>query len=319
MDTNANVSFVTILQFNINIKKLDFYTKYGIIIDKYCNSGWCRKMQIQVNNFSIDDRVKAVFKNRRLNVKLHIHQFAELVYVMEGKILVKHNAISEIANMGDIIVVPPFQEHSFYTEGTEKAKYWTFMFSDTFIQDILYHENGYLEFQKMVLTPSNELRAFLESKMFETGSNIIIEPDFKNKLLVKSMIYAVFSEHLKNVHHASKKIETTTEQKNASYLVESVIKYMRANFLRDVSIEDCSKETGYSVSHISHSLPKHLHMTFLQLRNSLRINYARNLLRFSRINTKMVGFECGFNCEKTFERVFKQLTGMTPKQFRNNT
>lgn len=275
-------------------------------------------MQIQVNNFSIDDRVKAVVKKRSLKVKLHIHQFAELVYVMEGKIIVKHNAISEIANTGDIIVIPPFQEHSFYTEGTAKAKYWTFMFSDTFIQDILYHENGYLEFQKMVLTPSNELKAFLEPKIFETYSNII-EPDFKANLLLKSLIYAVFSEHLNNTPNASKKITPTTEQKNASFLVESVINYMRANFLRDVSIEDCSKETGYSVSHITHSLPKHLHMTFLQLRNSLRINYARNLLRFSRISTKMVGFECGFNCEKTFERVFKQLTGMTPKQFRNGT
>ena len=276
-------------------------------------------MQIQVNNFSIDDRVKAVIKKRRLSVKLHIHQFAELVYVMEGKILVEHNAIREIANSGDIIIVPPFQEHSFFTEDTSKAKYWTFMFSDTFIQDILYHENGYLEFQKMVLSPSNELKAFLETRIFETGSNIIVEPDFKNKLLVKSLIYAVFSEHLNKTPHAPDKITPVTEQKNASYLVESVIKYMRANFLRDVSIEDCSKEIGYSVSHISHNLPTHLHMTFLQLRNSLRINYARNLLRFSRISTKMVGFECGFNCEKTFERVFKQLTGMTPKQFRNKT
>jgi len=133
------------------------------------------------------------------------------------------------------------------------------------------------------------------------------------------LICAVFSEHLNNTPNASKKITPTTEQKNASFLVESVINYMRANFLRDVSIEDCSKETGYSVSHITHSLPKHLHMTFLQLRNSLRINYARNLLRFSRISAKMVGFECGFNSEKTFERVFKQLTGMTPKQFRNGT
>ena len=319
MATNANVSFVTILQFNINIKKLDFHTKYGIIIDKYCNSGWCRKMQIQVNNFSIDDRVKAVTKHRTLNVKLHIHQFVELIYVMEGKILVKHNAIKEIANTGDIIVIPPFQEHSFFTENKAKAKYWTFMFSDTFIQDILYHEKGYIEFQKMVLTPSDELRIFVESRMFETGSNNIVEPDFKTKISLKSLIYAVFSEHLNKTHQVSKSNTQTYEHSNASYLVDNVIRYMRSNFRRDVSIEDCAKETGYSISHISHGLPKYLHMTFLQLRNSLRVDYARNLLRFSRMSTKMVGFECGFNCEKTFERVFKQLTGKTPKQFRNNT
>ena len=273
---------------------------------------------VQANNFSTDDRVRAIVRKRTLKVKSHIHQFAEFVYVMEGEIIVKHNAIDEIARAGDIVVIPPFQEHGFHTEKNVKPKHWMILFSDTFIQDIVLHENTCFELKNMVFTPSNELKTFIESRMFETEDKII-EPDFEDKLNLKSLIYAVFSEHFKNNHQVSHSRILPEDQIITSDLVETVIKYMRLNFRKDVSIEDCSKEIGYSVSHISHNLPKHLHCTFLQLRNILRISYARELLRFSRISIHMVGFECGFNSEKTFERVFKQLTGLTPKQFRNGT
>jgi len=57
-------------------------------------------------------------------------------------------------------------------------------------------------------------------------------------------------------------------------------------------------------------------MTFLEFRDNLRINYAKNLLKNDTMSVFMVGAECGFKCDRSFERVFKKITGLTPKQYR---
>ena len=271
--------------------------------------------EVQKENFSNDTRVRSTVKNKRLLVAVHIHQFAELAYIMEGEVEVKHNKIKEVARAGDVIAVLPYREHGYYVGQNEKVKYWMALFSENLISDIIYHESTSLDYNNLVFTPSPELKALIEAKMFDTNDKII-EPDFERTLSLKSLIYTIFSEALK--HSPSKKEADTQNQTVSSDPVTKTISYLRANFTGDVSIEDCAKSIGYSSSHISHCLKKAFNMSFLSLRNDIRVNYAKHLLRFSRMSPNEIGFECGFNSEETFKRVFKQLTKLTPQQFRKN-
>ena len=162
-----------------------------------------------------------------------------------------------------------------------------------------------------------QLKALIEAKMFDTQEEII-EPDFESILDIKSIIYATFSEQLRK-KPSDLYIKSDHEKMASSTPVTKTMNYLKMNFQRDVSIEDCAKQIGYSESYVSHSLKKNLHITFLQARNNIRISYAKYLLRFKKMSIYMVGFECGFNSELTFKRVFKKLTNMTPQQFRKNT
>jgi len=233
---------------------------------------------------------------------------------MEGETDVRHNGIHEVARAGDVVAVMPYQEHGFFTEDNKKIKYWMALFSEDFMSDIVFHESASFGYKSLVFTPSPELKALIEAKMFDTQEEII-EPDFESILDIKSIIYATFSEQLRK-KPSDLYIKSDNEKMASSTPVTKTMNYLKMNFQRDVSIEDCAKQIGYSESYVSHSLKKNLHITFLEARNNIRISYAKYLLRFKKMSIYMVGFECGFNSELTFKRVFKQLTNMTPQQFR---
>lgn len=270
---------------------------------------------IQKDNFSNENQIKSTFKNKKYRVAVHIHQFAEIVYVMDGEVEIRQKGKREIAKTGDIAVIYPYQPHGIYTEDNEHAKIWMLLFSDTLITDIIHSGNAYLGYENTVFTPSEELKTFIESRMIDTGE-VLMDLDFTQALNLKALLYPVFSEYLAKKQTP---IQLNEALKNKAIAYDTVIRtiiYLRTNFCRDVLISDCSTAIGYSSSYISHCMSKHLGMTFLEFRDNLRINYAKNLLKNDTMSVFMVGTECGFKCDRSFERVFKKITGLTPKQYR---
>ena len=51
----------------------------------------------------------------------------------------------------------------------------------------------------------------------------------------------------------------------------------------------------------------------------LRINYAKELLTGTDMNIVDISLESGFGCLRSFNRVFKEETGMTPLKYRKNS
>ncbi|MBE6536782.1 MAG: helix-turn-helix domain-containing protein [Ruminococcaceae bacterium] len=270
---------------------------------------------IQKDNFSTDNQMKATFKNKKYRVAVHIHQFAEIIYVLDGEIEIRQKGKLEIAKAGDIAVIYPYQPHGIYTEENKRANIWMLLFSDTLITDIIHSGNAYLGYENTVFTPSEELKTFIESRMIDTGE-VLTDLDSTQALNLKALLYPVFSEYLAKKQTP---IQLNEALKNKAIAYDTVIRtiiYLRTNFCRDVLISDCSTAIGYSSSYISHCMSKHLGMTFLEFRDNLRINYAKNLLKNDTMSVFMVGAECGFKCDRSFERVFKKITGLTPKQYR---
>ena len=270
---------------------------------------------IQENNFSTTHQVRATFKNNDYKMAVHIHQFAEIVYILEGETEVRQKGRREIARPGDLVVIYPYQPHGFYTENDRCVKFWMLLFSDSFIADIIRQENAYLGYEKTVFTPSPELKAFVGSKMFDTKENLV-ELDTAQTLDLKALLYPILSEFLAKKQHPIQLNDALKNKGISSDPVTRAVNYLRVNFGQDVQIKDCAKAIGYSNSYISHCLSNVLGMTFIELRDTLRISYAKNLLTHDSMSVYMIGVECGFNCERSFERAFKKATGLTPRQYR---
>lgn len=270
---------------------------------------------IQDFNFSNKNLVRATFKNNDYKMAVHIHQFAEIVYILEGETEVRQKENHETARAGDLVVISPYQPHGFYTEKSKNVKFWMLLFSDAFIVDIIKNTSSYLGYEHTVFKPSAELGEFIKSKMFDTGEKLI-ELQSTQIINLKALLYPIFSEFLAENQSP---VQLTTSLKYRSVSSDPVtrtVNYLRVNFCNNVLIEDCSKAIGYSNGYISHCLSKYLGMTFLELRNVMRVSYAKNLLAHDLMSIYRIGDECGFNCERSFERVFQKITGLTPRQYR---
>ncbi len=86
-----------------------------------------------------------------------------------------------------------------------------------------------------------------------------------------------------------------------------------------LKLNDIVKQSQMPQKTISTVLNQHLNMSFNDYVNSFRIEaFKKRLLEDNSKNLTITGiaFECGFNSQATFQRVFKANTNQTPSEFR---
>ena len=264
---------------------------------------------IQKNNFGTSDIIRASFHTERYRKAIHMHQFLEIVYVMDGEMIVKTGGKQATAKSGDIIIIYPYQAHGFYTENNKNSKLWMLLFSGSIIMDIIKSYSGLNEYENVIFSPSKELKTFIESKLIDTNEKLT-EIDEAQSRRLKALLYPIFDEYL-----AQNPVSVKQKKLNSS-IINLILSYTQSNFYQNVTVSDCAKKIGYSKSYISHILSQTMHKTFTEVRDLYRIDYAKTLLLQTDMSTFRVGLECGFNCERSFERAFKKLLKVTPKQYR---
>lgn len=86
----------------------------------------------------------------------------------------------------------------------------------------------------------------------------------------------------------------------------------------DLSLKDFSEKMGTNDKYVSQSISMYSDKTFYQLVNFYRVGETRRKMieGGSSSQIKEIMYECGFRSRSTFNSAFKELTGMTPSQFK---
>jgi AraC family transcriptional regulator len=93
---------------------------------------------------------------------------------------------------------------------------------------------------------------------------------------------------------------------------------MEANAAKDWDLESLAAESGYSRNQFLRLFNSSTGTTPHQYLLRLRINKAQTMLRHSSENLLDVALACGFSGHAHFSRVFRQLLGMAPSEFRRS-
>jgi len=266
-------------------------------------------MIIQLRAFSFNDAVMASVHSPKYRSAIHIHQLAEIAYVVDGCITVKTQGKTTVAKKGDMVFIPPFQLHGYYSEDGQNVKIWLMLFSYSLISEVLGNDKAFTRYCNIVFTPTDELKNFVYSRMFDT-QEVLLDLEKNDLLGVKSLIYPIINEFLQTMPDVAKHSQI---QKNA--LVD-ILKYLSSHFRENITLEDISSSIGYSKSEISHTLSKALSMNLRTLINSLRIAYAKEIMLTKDYSVNRVSLECGYSCERSFHRAFKAITGTTPLKYK---
>jgi len=83
-----------------------------------------------------------------------------------------------------------------------------------------------------------------------------------------------------------------------------------------LSVRDVASRMATNESYVSKALNQGLEQSFNQFINGLRIDHAKSLMESGDDSMLNIGFDSGFNSKATFNRVFKEMTGQTPTQYR---
>lgn len=101
-------------------------------------------------------------------------------------------------------------------------------------------------------------------------------------------------------------------------VVERVLSYINSNFNKDITLDILSEEVGLSPQYISRLFKEELGENFVDYFTKKRINFAKELLIPGGKNIGEVSLIVGFGDVNYFCRVFKKVTGLTPKQYKLN-
>ena len=97
--------------------------------------------------------------------------------------------------------------------------------------------------------------------------------------------------------------------------MEQVIDYIKVNLAQDLSILDLASLTSMSESHFSRSFKQLVGIAPYQYLMQQRVERAKQLLKQQAISISDIALDCGFANQTHLTKVFRQMTGVTPKAY----
>lgn len=107
------------------------------------------------------------------------------------------------------------------------------------------------------------------------------------------------------------------EIESAPKAIAKALTYLRSNLSREVTRNETARAAGLSPGHLSHLLKERTGRSYTELLREYRLERACALLHNTTLSLAEVADQCGFCDQAYFSNVFRQMKGMTPRQWRS--
>lgn len=225
----------------------------------------------------------------------HFHSNYELIYAMDGDTEITLNGKTDTLSKGELMLVSPFVIHSLVIG--KGARAWVGVFSEDFIMSFA-EKNRYVRYSKFRC--DEKIEAMLKGNLFFEG-----QPD---RYMLKACLYMVISECVKNA--------VPYEIRQTEDFINCVTKYISENLGEDIRLKDIAESLGYEYHYFSSLFHKSFSMNFKSFINIFRFESACKMLTNKKADITAVCTACGFGSTRNFNRVFKQLSGITPSEYK---
>ena len=264
-------------------------------------------MYIQIQNFGNKTSIKSSYHRGAYECADRIHQFPEIVCVMSGEVKITVDGVCETARAGDMAVITPFRTHSFKTPSA--CEIWIGVISLDFVSEFFAGENLYVSGKRAVFTPTESLFEYVINHLPEQHETpYVIDGDEMTYRRIKAFAYPVFEEYMRLVPHEKKSLKNSA--------MATILLYMTEHFEEEISLVSLASDLGYTPTYVSHCISVIPNMNFRRLLNSLRLDKAKVLIKAGNLRMLDVALECGFSGERSFNRAFSELLGMTPTEYK---
>ena len=267
-------------------------------------------MFIQQHNFGNELTLRIGRKVGVHNSGDHLHQSFEFEIVTEGEINITVDGETRTARAGDIAIIPPFRIHSFHTP--EQVKMMICVIPHAFLTDFIPLTELGKKRETHIFHASAPLWDFLMNGGFytEVRTKHKFDPvtDANYIHTLRSTFYLILAEYFNTV--------PVTGSSHIDNTLSKILIYISENYDKDVTLKSVGAALGYSPKYVSNCLKAISGSGFRSIVNSLRIEKAKKLLMTTDKYSLEIAEECGFVSQASFHRVFKELVGVSPQQYK---
>lgn len=147
------------------------------------------------------------------------------------------------------------------------------------------------------------------NKIFSLNSNFVTELNkIKNVEDLSYLIINILDIFTENAFKFS-------ESKNP-VLIKKCIAYINNNYKDNITLDTVANMVHLNSSYFSSIFKKEMGLSFSSYLNKIRIEQSKLLLKNTDYSILNIALEVGFEDQSYFSKVFKSLTNMTPKQYK---
>jgi AraC-like DNA-binding protein len=249
----------------------------------------------------------------------HFHPEYEIVYVSNGS--GKRHIGDHISYYedGDLIFLGPDLPHFGFTEGMseEHVEVVVQMKADFLGRD--FWQKPEMEAIRQLFGRAEQGLSFYGHTKKLVGDRLVgmLELNNFDRLLeLLSILQQLATSEEYNLLHATGfAVEVNAQDHDR---METIYAYVQENFQEEVSLEEVAKRINMTVPAFCRYFKKLTRKTFIEFVNEIRIAHACRALTDEHLSIAAVSFDSGFNNLSHFNKQFRLITGVSPREYRKN-
>lgn len=262
-------------------------------------------------------------QNGHASDKIHFHNLMEIGICRQGAGEMIIDDKRYLYKKDDVAVIPRNFSHTIISNSGEKS-FWEYIY----VQPAEFLENIYkIERKRESFLEKIENRAFIKSRK-EVSSlaseiNLIMDQfrvrEYEYQSCTKGLMYALLMEIVKINHKDYHKPEFNQKAipRKVNVLAKA-LEYIEEDYTKDLHVSDIAQAAMVSETYLRRLFAECCTVTPMQYVKLNRIEAACRLLKNKDVNINEVAFKVGYTNITTFINNFKQITGMTPKQWKQS-
>lgn len=251
----------------------------------------------------------AVKRQTYFSYPQHWHDYFEIEIILSGTANHFYNGTAYKMGKGDSYLLTPVDFHKIEADETESPiELINVSFDSVWLSEEMKMSLYASDFKKICRLSDDECRRFV------TVAELLKDECDKDGPCIGQLLEYLLSRLIPPKNNPDVSGATGTQLNG----IMNAVAYIEQHFREKITLGMLSEISGYHPAYFSNLFCKVVGETYIERLTSLRINYAKMLLKKG-ISVSEACFASGFGSLSNFSAVFKKRCGMSPNEYRNNS
>lgn len=249
----------------------------------------------------------------------HHHPDVEIIWVKKGHLTYWIDGSNQSFTAGDVLILSPGQGHTYVDNSEDAVVYYVnfslkllslaedHFFQQQFVQPLT---DGLLRLPQLLQSshPAYEQVMHAFEMIKYCG---VLKPNYK--AFRYAMVVSICAALLPWCSHPE--VQHSTVNSN-NLVIQQVMYFIRRNYLQPLDLQTIADAVHLHPNYLCALFKKHTGQTVMYHLHQTRMDTAKYLLENSQLTSSQIAERSGYCNESVFYQKFKQITGMTPIQWR---
>lgn len=268
-----------------------------------------------VNDYEVNITVS---KDSPMVFPAHWHTYAEFVLALEDHCIYTINGNLYEINKGDLLLIWPTEVHA--TISTPPRATILLQFNSSILnhlKDINMNRYSLQSHHHVMYQDRKELAVSLTACMEKSHEIYFSAEPFietKIKIQIATMLTLLATDAMKSLSNIAFSSSGATAD---SFLkINNACTYINENCEKDLTQEMMAEYVGFSRYHFARLFKEYTSTTFVHYITKQRLQKTVELLGDPNMSITSIAYQAGFQSISNFNRVFKEVKGCSPKEYR---